>query len=84
MTNPESNPPKFMHESGLLFEINRKILHPLGLALFYVENDDGSIASHSLGLMATPDGEPFDFAPDRIVAAEARLAAFLAQRNTAK
>jgi hypothetical protein len=33
---------QFLRESGLLFEINRKVLHPLGLALEIKLNDDGS------------------------------------------
>ncbi len=34
----------FLHTSGLLFEMNRVVLHPLGLALAIWENDDGAIA----------------------------------------
>lgn len=34
---------QFLIENGLLFEINRKILHPLGLALEIEINDDGKI-----------------------------------------
>jgi len=34
------DPAKFLIETGLLFEINRTILHPLGLSLaFHIEND---------------------------------------------
>lgn len=32
---------KFLIESGLLFEINRRVLHPLGLALVAMQDDDG-------------------------------------------
>lgn len=31
---------KFLHDSGLLFEINRAVLHPRGLALRVTVNDD--------------------------------------------
>jgi len=31
---------EFLQENGLLFEINRKILHPFGIALYVVENED--------------------------------------------
>lgn len=31
---------EFLLDSGLLFEINRRILHPLGLAILAVRNDD--------------------------------------------
>jgi hypothetical protein len=33
---------KFLLDSGLLFEINRRVLHPLGLALEVVVEDDGT------------------------------------------
>lgn len=32
----------FLRDAGLIFEINRKILHPLGLALEIIINDDGT------------------------------------------
>ena len=36
-------PLEFLLETGLLFEINRKILHPLGLALSLYLNDKGEV-----------------------------------------
>ena len=39
---------KFLHESGLLFEINRKVLHPLGFALGVIQKEDGSFSSQPL------------------------------------
>lgn len=38
--NKIKNTPEFLLESGLLFEINRKILHPFGLALEVDISDD--------------------------------------------
>ena len=35
------NPGQFLMDTGLLFEINRRILHPLGLALEVVVYEDG-------------------------------------------
>lgn len=32
---------RFLHDTGLLFEINRRILHPLGLALEIAQEEDG-------------------------------------------
>ena len=32
----------FLRDAGLIFEINRKILHPLGMALEIKINDDGT------------------------------------------
>lgn len=37
------NHAKFLSETGLLFEINRRILHPLGLALYVSVDDDNKI-----------------------------------------
>ena len=32
---------EFLSDNGLLFEINRKVLHPLGLAMeIYIDDDD--------------------------------------------
>jgi hypothetical protein len=36
---------KFLYDSGLLFEINRRILHPLGLALMIKYDDKGGTLS---------------------------------------
>lgn len=34
---------RFLSDSGLLFEINRRVLHPRGLALEVIEDDDGTL-----------------------------------------
>ena len=39
---------EFLVDSGLLFEINRKILHPLGLAIEVIVEDDGTTKFGSL------------------------------------
>lgn len=39
---------KFLVETGLLFEINRQVLHPLGLAMEVVDNGDGSFEIGSI------------------------------------
>lgn len=39
---------KYLRESGLLFQINRDILHPLGLALEVTVNEDGTEEIKSL------------------------------------
>lgn len=39
---------KFLRDSGLLFEINRRVLHPLGLALEVFIEDDGTEVIKSL------------------------------------
>ncbi len=35
---------EYLVSSGLLFEINRTVLHPIGLAMTVVKNPDGSLA----------------------------------------
>lgn len=37
-------PADFMEENGLLFEINRQVLHPLGLQLHLTRSEDGARA----------------------------------------
>jgi hypothetical protein len=46
--NKIKNTPEFLLESGLLFEINRKILHPFGLALEVIVDDENKIAFGSI------------------------------------
>jgi len=41
--NKIKNVPEFLLESGLIFEINRKILHPFGLALEIIIDDDDKL-----------------------------------------
>ncbi len=35
---------EFLLENGLLFEINRRVMHPLGLALEVEQDDEGKLA----------------------------------------
>lgn len=37
-------PAAFLQEHGILFEINRQVLHPLGLELHLAVGDDGELA----------------------------------------
>ena len=46
---------RFLHEHGLLFEINRTVLHPLGLALSVEVGDGGTV---------TGFGQLFDYRAD--------------------
>lgn len=39
--------PRMLLDTGLLFEINRTVLHPVGLALG-VNNQDGSVSLHQV------------------------------------
>lgn len=51
---------KFLHESGLLGEINRMVLHPLGYALTLVKYDDGRVEFEGLRKTNDPAGYYFD------------------------
>lgn len=52
---------KFLHDTGLLFEINRQVLHPLGLALEVNVMDDGQITFGRVwDCRADPEGILFD------------------------
>jgi len=42
------NPVEFLRENGILFEINRQVLHPLGLAVDVRLDDSGGIAEVEL------------------------------------
>ena len=66
----------FLHESGLLFKINRDVLHPLGLALEVVKDDDGTL-SMSQELQDHRASGGVCFSADSIVTGEAKLRAFL-------
>ena len=52
---------QFLRESGLLFKINRSVLHPLGLALAIEQHDDGTLTmSQELLDYRDEDGIYFD------------------------
>lgn len=59
------NSARFLLDSGLLFEINRKVLHPLGLAMS-VELDDDSNTKVVFGdiVDSRDDPEGFIFSPE--------------------
>lgn len=55
------DPIRFLHESGLLFEINRRILHPLGYALAgYIESDGSMVFGGIVDATGDPDGMAFE------------------------
>lgn len=41
--NRLKDPAKFLFDNGLLFAINHQILHPLGLAMEIIKDDNGNI-----------------------------------------
>lgn len=42
------NPVEFLQNNGILFEINRQVLHPLGLELHFELDDEGRITAIDL------------------------------------
>jgi hypothetical protein len=76
------DPATFLVDSGLLFEINRRILHPLGLAIAVeVPGEDapegGVLVSPMSVLDVRDDPEGFCFEDEAYVQGKAKLAAFL-------
>jgi hypothetical protein len=75
------NPANFLVDSGLLFEINRRILHPLGLALCVTTSEEeipneGPSSTFSI-LDAREDPEGWCFEDDTYLEGKAKLDAFL-------
>lgn len=69
---------RFLYQSGLLFEINRRVLHPLGLALEIQQDDEDSDKIGFGGLWDyrnDPEGLYFD--AESFDSGAARLGAFL-------
>lgn len=62
MTPRPNLTPEEIRDSGLLQEVNRRLLHPRGLAMFVVlpDSDDEEITS-TLGIMVDDDVEGWTF-----------------------
>lgn len=70
------NPAKFLVDTGLLFEINRAVLHPFGVAMAVTLDDDGKY-KESFGLLdARDDPEGWVFDDASFAECEAKYAAF--------
>lgn len=75
------------HALGLISEINRQILHPLGLALAVVAEADGTVSGFGeiWDYRADPEGLIFGDDYAVLVAENARkVAALLAERSPAR
>lgn len=72
-------------DDGLLFEINRRVLHPLGLALaLQWDGDDASGEPDGVQLLADSDPEGTVFAPETFVAGVSKVEAFMEREGTAR
>ena len=71
---------KFLLDSGLLFEINWKVLHPFGLALSVSENDEtGEVELE--GLIKTDDMAGWEFSDHDFIAALHKLRRFVLNKE---
>lgn len=70
-------PIEFLLENGLLFEINRKVLHPLGLALEAEIDDDGKVVIGSIWDCRS-DPEGILFSPDSWQSGKDKLDKYMA------
>ena len=65
------NPVEFLIDHGILFEMNRQVLHPLGLELHFRLDDEGRITAMHVALLVTLRIA----GPDAVATARAALAA---------
>ena len=74
------NPVQFLRDNGILFEINRQVLHPLGLELHFELNEEGRItAIDLLDNRAIP--EPIFFPPEAFNEGRAKYEDYLAEHG---
>lgn len=74
-----------LYDNGLLFEINRQILHPLGLALALEWEGDNSDGDPSgVHLLKDSDPEGTVFAADTFLEGVAKLQAFMDREGRAR
>ena len=57
------NPVQFLMDNGVLFEVNRQVLHPLGLQLDIEVDDEGRVTRFDL-LDNRDSPEPIFFTPE--------------------
>ena len=69
---------RLLHDNGLLFEINRRVLHPLGLALsLNWDNEDASGEPKTVSLLRTEDKDGIVFTPETFLEGESKLLEFI-------
>lgn len=83
-TNQHPDPARFLSQSGLLGDINRRVLHPLGLALCY--EDDGTKAPPTIGLVdiRANDPEGFTFDDESLEDIRTKLESFMEEEGRAR
>jgi hypothetical protein len=74
------NPVEFLVENGVLFEMNRQVLHPLGLELHFRLNDEGRLTA--IDLLDNREGaQPISFSPEAFDAGRARYEQYLKEHG---
>ena len=76
------NPEQYLHDTGLLFHMNRTILHPLGLSLAIAEQNIQGQGITSLVLHETADLNGFEFTDADMKQALASYDVFLTERKS--
>jgi hypothetical protein len=70
------NPVQFLVDNGILFEVNRQVLHPLGLELHFRLDDNGMITA--IDLMDNRDSTlPISFTPEDFQAGRTKYETYL-------
>ena len=73
--------PKEFREYGLLFEINRRVLHPLGLAMAVEIDDDGNVAFSNKIWDCRDDPEGIIYDEETFEEAQERFLTFMKEQG---
>lgn len=76
--------PKFLVDNGLIFEINRKVLHPLGLAMVVDVDRNNKRKLAITALLETEDQEGFLYDEEAYNVGMEKLQKFLSKEGQAR
>jgi len=82
MSEPIKNFTKYMLDNGLLFEINRRVLHPLGLVLIIDKDWSNKTKLAITGLYQTEDKEGFLFDEEAFEVGSSNFAKYLKKEGS--
>lgn len=77
------NEARFLLDAGLLFEINRKVLHPLGLAMVIEVDDSNRRKVKISGILKTDDSEGFLYDEETFKEGQQKYQEFLEREGSA-
>lgn len=78
---PDAEVPGLLRDSGLLFQINRTLLHPFGLALAVEVSDEPGGPDGKTYLIRTTDPTGMDYSPESLEQGEKKFVEFLASKT---